>query len=199
MTVALVFASVLVLVGVFVVRSSPFSGSSDTVDRSQPAVLKAVRDLSQFHAAAGDYQVVLDIEKDVKWVPSALAGSRTLFVAAGTVNAYVDLSKVAEDGLTVSPDRKSVSLVLPPAALDKPNIDHSRSYVFSQERGLIDRLNSLVSSPDDQGHFYVAAEEKITSAAQSSGLRERARDNTQAMLTGMLSALGFQVTVRSAD
>ncbi|TWP51000.1 DUF4230 domain-containing protein [Lentzea tibetensis] len=196
---ALVFTAVLVLLaGTLQLTVGLPQFGTETVDRSQPAVLKALRDLSQFHAAAGDYQVVLDIEQDVKWVPAALAGSRTLFVAAGSVNAYVDFGSLAEDGLVMSPDRKSVEVRLPPARLDKPNIDHERSYVFSQERGLVDRLNAVVETPD-QGRFYVAAEERIARAATESGLTDRARDNTRSMLTGMLQALGFQVTIKTED
>ncbi|MEU7475870.1 DUF4230 domain-containing protein [Lentzea sp. NPDC042327] len=166
-----------------------------TVDRSQPAVLKAVRDLSQYHAASGEFQVVLDIEQDVKWVPAVLAGERTLFVAAGSVNAYVDLGALAEDGLVVSPDGKSVELRLPSARLDRPNLHHDRSYVFSQERGLVNRLNALVEVPDQQ-RFYVAAEAKLADAAKESELTKRAEDNTRTMLTGMLQGLGFQVRVQ---
>jgi hypothetical protein len=169
-----------------------------TVDRSQPAVLHAVRDLSQYHAAVGDFQVVIDIEDDVKWVPDALAGQRTLFVAAGTVNAYVDFSRLVDDSLVVSPDGKSVRLTLPPAALDKPNLDNERSYVFSQQRGLIDQLTALVDPPNQQ-RFYVAAEQRLATAATESGLIAKAEQNTRTMLTGMLQALGFQVTVTTAD
>ncbi|MEV6910128.1 DUF4230 domain-containing protein [Amycolatopsis sp. NPDC051071] len=172
-------------------KLNPFETS--TVDRSQPAVLKAMRDLSQYHAAVGDYQVVLDIEKDVKWVPSAIAGERTLFVAAGSVDAYVDFGPLVENALTVSEDRSTVEVRLPEPRLAKPNLDNERSYVFGQERGLIDRLGALVSVPQQQ-QFYVAAEKKITEAAQHSGLLERAKANTKAMLTGMLQALGFRVT-----
>ncbi len=172
-------------------KLDPFGTS--TVDRSQPAVLQAVRDLSQYHAAVGDYQVVVDIEKDVKWVPEAIAGERTLFVAAGSVDAYVDFGPLLENSLTVSEDRQSVEVRLPEAHLAKPNLDNERSYVFGQERGLIDRLGALVSVPDQQ-QFHVAAEKRIAEAAQHSGLLERARANTKAMLTQLLQALGFRVT-----
>lgn len=197
----LVIAAVIVVVAAVlqVVGALPkldLFGKS-TVDRSQPAVLHAVRDLSQYHAAVGDFQVVIDIEDDVKWVPDALAGQRTLFVAAGTVNAYIDFGRLAEDSIVVSPDGKSVKLTLPPAALDKPNLDNKRSYVFSQERGLIDQLTSLVDPPNQQ-RFYVAAEERLATAAKESGLVEKAEQNTKTMLTGMLQALGFQVTVTNA-
>ncbi|MBB5850679.1 hypothetical protein HDA45_000766 [Amycolatopsis umgeniensis] len=172
-------------------KFDPFGTS--TVDRSQPAVLQAVRDLSQYHAAVGDYQVVVDIEKDVKWVPASIAGERTLFVAAGSVDAYVDFGPLLENSLTVSEDRQSVEVRLPEARLAKPNLDNERSYVFGQERGLIDRLGALVSVPDQQ-QFHVAAEKRIGEAAQHSGLLERARANTKAMLTQMLQALGFRVS-----
>jgi len=174
----------------------PFGVS--TVDRSQPAVLEAVRDLSQYHAAAGDYQVVVDIEQDVELLPSFLAGERTLFVAAGTVNAYVDLGGLADGALTVSPDGEAVELRLPRAALDKPNLDQERSYVFSQRRGLADRLNDLVET-DSQQQFYLAGEKRIAEAAEESGLVARAEENTRVMLTGLLQALGFRVTILTAD
>lgn len=172
-------------------KLNPFGTS--TVDRSQPAVLQAVRDLSQYHAAVGDYQVVIDIEKDVKWVPAAIAGERTLFVAAGSVDAYIDFGPLVENSLTVSEDRQAVEVRLPEPQLAKPNLDNERSYVFGQERGLVDSLGALVSVPQQQ-QFYVAAEKRIAEAAQRSGLIERARANTKAMLTGLLQALGFRVT-----
>jgi hypothetical protein len=167
-------------------------GTSET-DRSQPAVLQSIRDLSRYQAVAGDYQVVVDVEKDVAYVPDVLAGQRTLFVAAGTVTAYVEFSGLGSDSITVSPDGKSVEVVLPRAQLDKPSLDNSRSYVFSQERGFWDRLNSLVETQNQQ-EFYLKAEEKIAEAAASSGLVERADENTRQMLTGLLTALGYEVT-----
>lgn len=184
---ALIVAAVLQIAGLL-----PRFGTS-TIDRSQPAVLQAVRDLSQYHAAAGDYQVVVDVEKDVAWVPSAIAGERTLFVAAGSVDAYIDFSHFAENNMTVNVEQKTVEVKLPGAQLAKPNLNHERSYVYSQERGLLDRLSSLVNEPEQQ-QFYVTAEQKIAEAAHKSGLPERAKGNTKSMLTGMFQALGFTVT-----
>lgn len=188
-------AAVLIVLGTAVFVFGQFKPFGDeSIDRSQPAMLKSVRDLSQYHAAAGEFQVVLDIENDVKWVPAALAGERTLFVAAGSVNAYVDFGSLKDDGLVVSPDGKTVELRLPKPQLDKPNMHHDRSYVFSQERGLINDLQALAGPPDQQ-KFYVAAEAKLAEAAKQSELLKRAEDNTRVMLTGMLQTLGFQVKV----
>lgn len=191
--VAGVLAIILVGVGLvgLVPRLNPFG--TDTIDRSQPAVLQSIRDLSQYHAAAGDFQVIVDIEKDVKFVPSIIAGERALFVAAGTVDAFVDFGGLAEDGLKVDDEAKTVEIRLPGAALAKPNLDPERSYLFDQQRGVFNRLNDLVSPPDQQ-EFYVTAERKINEAAEASDLKNRAEENTRAMLTGMLKALGYQVS-----
>jgi hypothetical protein len=189
-------AAVIILLGAALFVFGQFKPFGDaSIDRSQPAMLKSVRDLSQYHAAAGEFQVVLDIENDVKWVPAALAGERTLFVAAGSVNAYVDLGTLKDDGLIVSADGKTVELKVPKPQLDKPNIHHDRSYVFSQQRGLVNDLQALAGPPDLQ-RFYLAGEAKITEAARQSELLKRAEDNTRAMLTGMLQSLGFQVKVQ---
>ncbi|WP_312877538.1 DUF4230 domain-containing protein [Lentzea indica] len=197
MTRGAVVAAVFIFLGAAVYVFGQFKPFGDeSIDRSQPAMLKSVRDLSQYHAAAGEFQVVLDIENDVKWVPAALAGERTLFVAAGSVNAYVDLGTLKDDGLILSPDGKTVELRLPKPQLDKPNLHHDRSYVFSQERGLINDLQALAGPPDVQ-RFYVAAEAKLAEAAKQSELLKRAEDNTRVMLTGMLQSLGFQVKVRT--
>ncbi|MFI9010696.1 DUF4230 domain-containing protein [Actinosynnema sp. NPDC053489] len=201
-----VAAAVLVAVGVLVAAVlvvPKFLPGTDTIDRSQPALLQSLRDLSQYHASAGEFQVVLDIERDVRYVPSVLAGQRTLFVAAGTVNAYVDFGGMADGALEVPPttasgEARKVRLALPKPVLDKPNLDQERCYVFAQERGLLDRLTSLVQTQDQQP-FYVAAEQKIADAARESGLVQRADENTRKMLTGMFGALGYQVEFTSLD
>jgi hypothetical protein len=177
-------------------RFNPFG--SDTVDRSQPALLQSIRDLSQYHAAVGDFQIVIDVEKDVRFVPSALAGQRTLFVAAGTVNAYIDFTGMSGDALVVDEQARTVEVRLPKPQLDKPNLDQSRSYVFTQQRGVFDRLGDVVGTPDQQ-QFYVLAEEKLAEAAQQSTITDQAERNTRSMLSGMFQALGYRVTFDDSD
>jgi hypothetical protein len=156
-------------------------------------LLKSIQDISQYHAAVANFEVVLDIEDDVPGIPAMFAGRRTLFVAAGTVNTYVDLSGLADEDLTLSPDGKSAKVRLPEPQLDKPNLDHDRSYVFGQDRGVIDRIADAIEPPQ-QAQFFKLAETKMTAAAEESELRKQASENTRAMLAGMFSSLGIQVT-----
>jgi hypothetical protein len=172
-----------------------------TIDRSQPVLLESIKDLSRFEAATGNFQVVVDLEKDANFLPDAIKGTRTLFVGAGGVDAYVDFSAMGKDAVTVSEDRTQATIRLPRAQLEKPNLDNSRSYVFAQQRGLFDRVSDFLSgSPGDQRELYLLAEKKITEAAVASDLRARADANTKAMLSGMLKSLGFtKVTVKFSD
>jgi hypothetical protein len=168
---------------------NPFG--TETQDRSGPALLQSMRDLSQYHAAEGDFQVIVDLEHDVSWVPDVIAGNRTLFVARGTVSAYIDLEGLSDKALTVNEQAKTVQIRLPEPQLAKPNIDQDKTYLYSQSRGVWDRIKGLFE-PADQKEFYVLAEEKIGDAAKETDLAKRAERNTRQMLTGMLTSLGYK-------
>jgi hypothetical protein len=171
-----------------------------TKDRSAPVVLNSIQNLSRYEAATGNYQVVVDLEKDAKFLPSQLRGERTLFVGNGNVDAYVDFSHIGNGALTVDKAHNTVTVRIPHAQLEKTNLDPKHSYVFARQRGLFDRFGDFFSSnPNQQQQLYVLASQKIQDAANASGLTQRADANTKQMLTNMLTALGFKtVTVTFA-
>ncbi|MDN3244011.1 DUF4230 domain-containing protein [Streptomyces mutabilis] len=166
---------------------------SETHDRSGPALLESVQDISRYEAASGNFQVVVDLEKDARFLPDAVRGTRTLYVGAGTVDAYVDLGKVGEDDVTVDGDRTAATLRLPHAALGEPALDPERSYAVSKQRGLLDRLGDLFSdNPNGEQAVQKLAARHIADAAKDSELKARAESNTTAMLKGLLHSLGFE-------
>ncbi|MEU8534361.1 DUF4230 domain-containing protein [Streptomyces parvulus] len=166
---------------------------TETKDRSGPALLKSIQDISRYDAASGNFQVVVDLEKDTKFLPDAVRGTRTLYVGAGTVDAFVDLGKVGEEDVTVNDDRTSATLRLPHAALGKPALDPDRSYAVSKQRGLLDRLGDLFSdNPNGEQAVQKLAARHIGEAAKDSELTARAESNTTAMLQGLLRSLGFK-------
>ncbi|WP_042377579.1 DUF4230 domain-containing protein [Streptacidiphilus melanogenes] len=171
---------------------NPFG--EQAVDRSGPAVLQSVQNMSRFDGAAGNFQIVVDLDKEATFLPSALLGSRTLYVAAGSVDSYVDMSRAK---VSVTSDRLSATIVLPHAQLAGAALDAKRSYVFAQQRGLFDRIGQFFSgNPGDQQALNVLAVNHIQSAAAASGLTTRAQQNTTLMLQGLLKSLGFtKVTV----
>ena len=176
---------------------NPFT--TESVDRTQPAVLKALEDLREYRAATGHFQVIVDLEKDTRYVPAVIKGERTLFVAVGDVEAGVDFSRLGSGAVTVSEDRRRVSVVLPRARLSPPRIDPARSYVYERDRGVLDRVGSAFSdNPTSDRPLYVLAEQRLAAAARDgSGLVQRAEQNTEAMLRGLLGSLGFtDVSIR---
>ncbi|MPY57360.1 DUF4230 domain-containing protein [Streptomyces spongiae] len=165
----------------------------ETHDRSGPALLKSIQDISRYDAASGNFQVVVDLEKDAKYLPDAIRGTRTLYVGAGTVDAYVDLGKVGDGDVTVNKDRTSATLHLPHAALGKPALDPERSYAVSKQRGLLDRLGDVFSdNPNSEQAVQKLASKHIGDAAKDSHLTARAESNTTGMLEGLLRSLGFK-------
>lgn len=195
----LLSAVLLVLVVLFAgLRLSVLPGlgdvfREDTHDRSGPTLLKSIQDISRYDAASGNFQVVVDLEKDARFLPDALRGTRTLYVGAMTVDAYVDLGKVGENDVTVNEDRTSATLKLPPAALGKPALDPDQSYAVSKQRGLLDRLGDIFSdNPNDERAVQRLAARHIGDAAKDSKLTARAEENTTGMLKGLLGSLGFK-------
>lgn len=167
-------------------------------DRSQPPLLESIQDLSRYVAAEGNFQVIIDVQKNQKYIPDFLVNERILFVAAGSVDAYVDFGNIGQGAITESADRRSVEVTLPAPQLGKPNIDPDNTRVFSEQRGLLNRLKDVFADdPNRVAEVYKLAEERIGEAAKSSGLGTRAEDNTSKMLEGLLRSLGYQtITVR---
>jgi hypothetical protein len=177
-------------------RLNPFRNGivqEETVDRSGPAVLRSISDLGEFRAASGYYELVVDVEKDVRPVPSFLAGERTLFVAAGNVDSVVDFRKLKDGAVNVNADRTKATITLPAPTLSEPVINTERSYVYQHERGLVDRLKDAVgSNPGQEQELYTLAKQKLAAAAQGTDeLTTRGEATTRAMLVGLLRSLGF--------
>ena len=168
-----------------------------TIDRDHPVLLQSIRNLSQYHAAVGTFQVVVDIEHDYPYLPAFVAGERTLFVAAGTVSAYVDLATLPTEALRVDQASRSVEVRLPAAALAAPSLDHDHTYLVTQQRGLWNRTMAVFETPDQQQYYQVATD-RIGAAAGEAGLTEQATSNTRDMLTGMFGSLGYRATFPTA-
>ena len=206
------WGGILALVGVIVLivgirdwlpdllPSIPNPFAETTIDRSRPAVLQSIQDLSEYHAAGGHYEVVVDIEKDTP-LPAGLLGERTLFVGVGDVDAVVDFGGLDEGAVDMSSDRRRATIVVPPPRVGKPQLDLNKSYVYDRREGVFNEIGGLFSNDTDaQREVYLAAERRIAQAARGGELTQRARTNTRDMLKSLLGGLGFrQVNVRFAD
>src|SRR5215475_2195100 len=179
---------------------NPFT--SQRTDRSGPVLLVSIQDLSRYEAASGNFQVIIDLQNNRRFLPEFLFNERSLFVADGSVDAYVDFSKIGQGDIKLdSTDSKKVTIDLPAPQIEPPNLDLGRSYLYATQRGLINRFSDVFGgNSTDEQQLYQLGQQKIAAAALDSQLPKRAEQNTRAMLTGMLRSLGYTtITVNFAQ
>lgn len=190
---ALALVAALIVAGVvgFRLLDSPFT--TVTKDHSPPPVLLELRDLADFHAAQAQFEVTLDLEKDVKYVPSAIAGERVQFLGIGTVDAVVDFNSLGAGAVKISDDAKSVIITLPSAYAMDPVLDHEQSHVMNRDRGLLNRLGGIFNdNPTSEASLYEAAMDKMADSARQTDLINRAHEHTTVVLTAMMKSMGFE-------
>ncbi len=166
------------------------------VDRTQPALLSAISNLSDYRAASAQFTVVVDIEDDAKWLPAAVRGERTVLLATGSVDAGVNLSGLNASALTIDEATKSVVLRLPHATLRKAELDLANTTVVQHKRGILDRVGSaLGDAPKGENKALKLAQTKLEKAAKESTVLTVAEANTTTMMTSLIRGLGYN-TVR---
>jgi Protein of unknown function (DUF4230) len=175
--------------------------ATKTVDRSEPALLSAINDMHTYQAASGEFQVVVDIEKDAKWLPSAIRGERVVLLAQGSVDAGVDLGSLGPRSIATDATTGAITITLPHATLGQAHVDLNASTIVRHDRGLFDRLGSTFGDASQTDNAaYVLAEAKLHKAAVDSKLLAKAETNTADMLRQLATGLGHAaVTVRFND
>lgn len=167
----------------------PFS--QEEKDHSPPLILNEIRDLSEFRASEAEFEVIIDKETDVRWVPSFVAGERVQFVAVGSVDATVDFSKMGEDSVIFDEENNTATIILPTPQMGDARIDLDNSGVMNRDRGVLDRIGGLfVDNPTAEIELIREAEDKIEAAALETDLLSKAQQNTTEMLTNLIGALG---------
>ena len=188
--IAILVPASVQLVDVLPHWGNPFK--QQIVDRSPASLLLALQDLSQYHAATGRFQVVVDVEHDTAHVPALISGERTTFLGIGSVDAMVDFTNVGPDRVTVSPDRRTVTIGLPAPRLAPAVVDPAASRVVGRERGLVNRIAAVFQdNPTSEQEVYQLAQARLNEVANASDLLRRSQDNTRQMLTTLGRSLGF--------
>lgn len=190
-------AMLVVLIGIFLIGPSLFDlgspFSTEEVDRTPPVVLTEISDLAEFRAAEAQFEVLLDKEDDVRWVPDFIAGERVQYVAVGSVDATVDFSELTDDSIVFDESTGKAVVFLPAPTLGQPVIDFDSSGVLNRDRGVLDRIGgAFVDSPTGEESLIVAAGDKMIEAVPATDLLDRAEANTEKMLETLLGGVGVE-------
>lgn len=171
--------------------SLPNPFASDKTEDKHPALLISLQDLADFHAATGQFQVIVELDDDARYMPDFLKGEETTLFAVGSVDGVVDLSTLADEALVIEDDR--VTVTLPSATLSPPILDLEQTEVIARDRGLFDRIGGVFSdSPTSETEILILAENRLTAAAAESGLLDQAEENTKRTVESLIGQLGFE-------
>lgn len=192
--VAATAAVVVVALGAAVIGFPSFANpfASETVVRDHAAVLDSLEEIAELRAATGEFQVLVDVEDRTRFVPGFVKGERTTFLAQGAVDALVDLDHLDDDSIIVAEDG-SVTVVLPPAELADPVIDHEASGVLDRDRGVLDRVGGFFSDePTSDKGLYQEAERRLAEAAADSELRATGQAKAATTIEQLLREAGIE-------
>lgn len=170
-------------------------------DHSPPPILTELRGMSDLHSAQAEFEVVIDHEDDVRFMPSVLAGERVQYVAVGTVDAIVDLDDVTGDAVRFDEETNRAVVYLPRPTISEPVLDMEQSHVMNRDRGLLNRLGGLFSdNPTAERALIQAAQAKMAEAAAQTGLVAMAEQEAEDTLEPLILELGVDsVEVRFYD
>ncbi|ABQ90564.1 DUF4230 domain-containing protein [Roseiflexus sp. RS-1] len=125
----------------------------------------------------------------------ALLGERLLLIASGDVVAGVDLSKLTERDIIISPDGASVTLTLPASEIFSARLNNERTRVYDRQTRLLTQLTGG-QDPNLETQARQEAERQILAAACENGIMQRAADEAKRSMEQFLRLLEFeQITV----
>jgi len=159
-----------------------------TIYPDPTTIVLQVRSLARLETAQYTVEKVITAETG-QGALATLFGDRLIFVAHGEVIAGVDMSRMAQSDVTVSPEGR-VTVIVPAAEVFVATLDNEKSYVYDRETGLLTHGDVNLETLARQ-----AAETEIEKAAREDGIIKLAQDNAAAFLERLLKSLGFKEVV----
>jgi len=159
-----------------------------TIYPDPTTIVLQVRSLARLETAQYTVEKVITAETG-QGALATLFGDRLIFVAHGEVIAGVDMSRMAQSDVTVSPEGR-VTVIVPAAEVFVATLDNEKSYVYDRETGLPTHGDMNLETLARQ-----AAETEIEKAAREDGIIKLAQDNAAAFLERLLKSLGFKEVV----
>ena len=155
-----------------------------TIYPDRVTVILQIRSLARLETAQYTIEKVITAESG-QGALAPLFGDRLLFVAHGQVIAGVDLSRLGENDLIVTPEGR-VTLIMPAAEIFVTTLDNDKSYVYDRQTGLLTKGDINLETLARQ-----AANDEIRKAALEDGILELAQMNAQTFIEHLLKSLKF--------
>ena len=196
----LVLALVIVLVGVglgVALSTSSFMARLPVVGpllfeeqpartTSGPVVVEGIQDLDQLATVRWRESVVITRESGGTDLERLLVGEKVLLVAAGDVEAGVNLDDLGRDDINV--DGETVTMRLPDPEVLSVNLDEDATRVYDRDYGILN------VRPDDDlaEEARAAAVGEIEQAARDEDILDQAEQNAEDSIRAFVISLGFE-------
>lgn len=172
---------------------NPLAPQPTIINIDRPAVIRQIKALNRLETSSASIEKVIEAGQEGNPLYNLLVGDRILLIAHGQVIAGFDLSLLRDEDIMLSSDGETATITLPPAQILVNQLDSAKTRVYSRERGVLTKGNI-----DLESEARRVAEQEILRAACEDGILDRATQEGQRDMEGLVQALGFrQVTVNA--
>lgn len=180
-------AVTLLAAGIFLGHFVPGWLSHKDDKKSLPDVITQVRELSRLEGVSYHVERVVDLHDEQQSLFGLVkAEDAILLVASGDVVAGVDLGRLEPGDIVISPDKRSVTIHLPPAEVFSARLDSEHTYVHTRKTDLLAQRKESLETDARK-----AAEKTLQAAAEDAGIVKKAEDSVSRTVQSLVRSLGF--------
>jgi len=159
-----------------------------TTLRDRGGTILQIRNLNRLETQSFSVERVVEARVERGNPLDLLLSDRLLLIASGDVVAGVDLAKLKDSDVTISPDGKTITLRLPPSEIFSKSLNNDRTRVYDRQTGIFAAENK-----DLETQARTAAEGEILQAACEGGVMQKAADEAKRSLEQFVRLLDFEV------
>jgi Protein of unknown function (DUF4230) len=161
--------------------------------RDRGGTILQIRNLNRLETQSFSVERVIEAKSERGNLLDTFLSDKLLLIASGNVVAGVDLSKLRDSDVTLSPDGKSITLRLPPSEIFSKSLDNDRTRVYDRQTGLFANQQKDLETQARQ-----EAEAEILNAACEGKIMQKAADEAQRSMEHFLRLLDFETVTVTA-
>ena len=151
-----------------------------------PVVVEGIKDLDQLATVRWEESVIITRRSGGTELEQLVAGEEVTVVAAGDVEAGVNLADLGQDDVRVNGE--TVTIRLPEPEILSVSLDEEETRVYDRDFGLLN------VRPDDAlvEEARHAAADKIEETARDEDILDQAEQNAENSIRAFVTSLGFE-------
>ncbi len=153
---------------------------------TSPLVVEGIKDLNELSTVRWRESVIVTRESGGTELEQVLVGEKVLLVAAGDVEAGVDLQSLGRDDVRVSGE--TVTIRLPEPEILSVSLDEDKTAVYDRDLGPL----NLRPDEDLVEEARAAAVQNLEQAALGEDILAQAEQNAESGIRAFVTTLGFE-------